>query len=370
MLFEKMIGQKVAKKILRQAWADDRLAQSYLFYGPDGVGKEMAGLELAMALNCESSEADQPCRQCNACRKTAAYIHPDFHYFFPKPHPSSDSDKRKLAEEISEMLKEKEDKTYLSFDFGNRPVAISIDDIRELQERLEFLPYEGKRKVVLMTGVDAMTTEAANAFLKILEEPSPTTNFILTTDRPNALLPTILSRCQKVRFDLLSREEVIKALSEGYGQDDESAETLAEISGNSLGKALQMTDQDLLEERDLAIRLLGASVEGKQWEMLDAIDQIAKDRGRPARVLEMLSVVISDLLRMKISRNNDAANKKPGLAQIEKKLNQQDLSIIVRSIEKSRTALERNVNPRLCLLAACNITQGENDAFTSDRGSF
>jgi len=369
MLFEKLIGQSVAKKILRQAWAEDRLAQSYLFYGPDGVGKEMAALELAMTLNCESS-SDKPCRQCNACRKTAAYIHPDFHYMFPRPHPSTDSDKRKLAEEIAEMLKEKESKPYQAMDFGNRPIAISIDDIRELQERLEFLPYEGKRKAVVMTGVDAMTTEAANAFLKILEEPSPTTNFILTTDRPNALLPTILSRCQKVRFDRLPREEVIEELIKGHGQPRRSAELLAELSGNSLGKALQMTDQDLLEERALAIRLLEASVQGKQWEMLEAIDQITKDRGRPARILEMLSAVVNDLVRLKVTGQLQNTDRQSELSEIGKKMDQQRLSEMVQSIEKARIALERNVTPRLCLLAACNTTQGENDAFASDRGSF
>lgn len=365
MLFEKLIGQKVAKKILRQAWAEDRLAQSYLFYGPDGVGKETAALDLAMALNCESSE-DRPCRKCNACRKTAAYIHPDFHYMFPRPHPSSDSDKRKLVEEIAEMLKEKETKPHMVFDFGNRPVAITIDDIREVQERLEFLPYEGKHKAVLIAGVEAMTIEAANAFLKILEEPSPTTNFILTTDRPNALLPTILSRCQKIRFDRLSRDEVTDTLVEKYGQEPEKAEALADLSENSLGRALQMADQDLMEERDLALRLLKASVEGKQWEMLETIDQITKDRGRPARVLGMLSTVVGGLIHLKVTGTAKGSGQTAVFKELANKTDPKMLSAMVQAIERSMSALERNVNPRLCLLAACNTTQGERDAFASD----
>ena len=365
MLFENLIGQSVAKKILRQAWAEDRLAQSYLFYGPDGVGKELAAMELILALNCQS-QSDQPCRQCNSCHKTAAYIHPDFHYLFPRPHPSSDSDKRKLAEEISEMLKEKESRPYQAFDFGSRPIAISIDDIRELQERLGFLPYEGKRKAVLITGVEAMTTEAANAFLKILEEPSPTTNFILTTDRPNALLPTILSRCQKVRFEPLPQEAVIKSLVKDHGQDPLAAGLLAELSGNSLGRALQMTDQDLLSERDLSVKLLKAAVNGQQWEMVEAIDQIARDRGRPARILEMLSAVVADLVHLKVTGKILNADRQAELSDIGKKIDQQKLSQMVRAIEKARIALERNVTPRLCLLSACNTTQGEQDAVTSD----
>jgi len=219
---------------------------------------------------------------------------------------------------------------------------------------------------VVMTGVDAMTTEASNAFLKILEEPSPTTNFILTTDRPNALLPTILSRCQKVRFDRLPREEVIEELIKTYGQNRKSAELLSELSGNSLGKALQMTDQDLLEERDLAIKLLEASVRGKQWEMLEAIDRVTKDRGRPVRILEMLSAVVNDLVRLKVTGQAKNADRQSELSEIGKKMDQQKLSEMVQSIEKARIALERNVTPRLCLLAACNTTQGENDAFASD----
>ncbi len=368
MLFENLIGQKVAKKILRQAWDEDRLAQSYLFYGPDGVGKELAAMELAMALNCGSENAT-PCRQCNSCRKTAAYIHPDFHYLFPRPHPSSDGDRRKLAEEISEMLKEKEAQPHLAFDFGSRPTAISIDDIRELKEKMEFLPYEGKRKAVLMTGAEAMTTEAANAFLKILEEPSPTTNFILTTDRPNALLPTILSRCQKVRFEPLPPEEVIGALVKGYGQDPRAAGLLAELSGNSLGRALQMTGQDLMAERNLAVKLLRAAAEGKHWEMLETIEQVARDRGRPARFLEMLSAVAGDLVHLKVTGKIKNSDRQAELSDLGKKIDRQKLSEMVKAIEQARAALERNVTPKLCLLAACNTTQGEQDAFTSDRGS-
>lgn len=367
MLFEKMIGQKVAKEILKRAFNEGRLAGSYLFYGPDGVGKEMAAMDLAMALNCLSG-GDRPCRQCSSCRKTASYSHPDYHYLFPRPHPSPESEKRKLSEEIAEALKEKAAKPHLSLDFGSRPVGISIEDIRELQEKLAFLPYEGKYKVALIIGADGIANVAANAFLKILEEPSPTTIFILTTDRPNSLLPTILSRCQKIRFDHLPAGEMMTALVNQYGQPEKSARLFTELSGNSMGRALQMAEQDLLSDRDLAIRLIRSAAEGDQLEMIAVLDEITRDRGkeRPARVLDLMSGLVSDLVHLKISGSVVNSDRRTELEVIGQKIGHSGLEAMVRAIERSRMALERNVTPKLCLMAACNTTQGDYDALASD----
>jgi DNA polymerase-3 subunit delta' len=357
MLLDTLIGQEVAKRVLRRAWSEDRLAQSYLFFGPGGVGKETAARDLALALNCEGG-GERPCRACNPCRKTANYIHPDFHYLFPRPHPTSESDKRKLAEEITEMLKEKAAHPHRELDFGARPTAISIDDIRELQEKLEFQPYEGRRKVAVISGAEEMTTEAANAFLKVLEEPSPTTHFILVSDRPSALLPTILSRCQKVRFHPLPPGRLAEALLREDGQSREAAALLARLSGNSLGRARQMIDQDLLAERDLALNIMEAAASGRHMEMLQSLEKLGRDRGRCLRQLELMSSLASDLLQMRTGGRAANSDRQAELGRLGRMIPDGVLERVVAAIETSRAALEGNVTIKLCLLAVCNTIQG------------
>lgn len=382
MLFDNLIGQEVAKKLLSGALAENRLAQSLLFYGPDGVGKELAAVELAKAINCQGAALDsardtasdslfgslpstplgarKPCGACNSCRKIASYMHPDFVYLFPAPHPAAESDKRKLSEEIAEFLKGKAEKSYLQPRF-DKAVSISIDDIRELQAKVALRPYEGARKVALIVNAEAMTVEAANAFLKTLEEPSPTTHFILLTDRPNFLLPTIVSRCQKLRFNLLAERQIEQALRELHGAEPAAARLLSEISGGSLGKALEMMDQDLLEDRDSAWELVADAAAGRHCEMLVAIDAIARDKGRPERVLGFISGVAADLLAYRLRGAVAHPDKQRETEALGKLYAPDELGRLVGNIERARIALGRNVNPRLCLVSACTATQGDDD---------
>ncbi len=366
-MFDNLIGQEVAKKLLSGALAENRLAQSLLFYGPDGVGKELAAVELARALNCQGGEgglfgeAPKPCGACDSCVQTAAYRHPDFIYLFPAPHPSSESDKRKTAEEIGEFLKDKAGRPFLQPRF-DKPAAITIDDIRELQARTALRPYQGRRKVALIAGADAMTIEAANAFLKTLEEPSPTTHFILVTARPHRLLPTIVSRCQKVRFSLLAREQVERALAERHGAAPPEAALLAAVSGGSLGRALEMMDQDLLADRDAAWEMLGAAVRGDHGRMLAAIEAAAREKGRPERVLGFAAAAVSDILHRRLRGRAAVQDKGEETDSLARLLSPEDLGRIAGNIERARDALGHNVNPRLCLAYACAAGQeGEHD---------
>lgn len=365
-MFADLIGQEVAKKLLSSALAEDRLAQSLLFYGPDGVGKEMAAIELARAINCQGGEgglfgdAPRPCGACSSCKRIAAYQHPDFIYVFPVPHPASESDKRALAEEVAEFLKDKAAKPHLQPRF-DKALSISIDDIRELQAKVSLRPYEGRRKVAVIAGADAMTAEAANAFLKTLEEPSPTTHFILVTDRPNFLLPTIVSRCQKLRFGHLAQAQVEAALRECHGVAPDEAKLLAEVSGGSLGRALEMMEQELLADRDAAWELMAAAATGRDADLLAAVEDVARERGRPERVLGFIAGVAADLLRCRLTGAVAHADKRAATEAMAARYAPEALGRLADNIERARAALSRNVNPRLCLVSACSAAQGEDD---------
>lgn len=349
MLLDNLIGQEVAKRTIRRAWKEGRLAGSYLFSGPDGVGKEAAALELAQALNCR--EPDPPCRSCSHCRRIAGYQHPDFFYLMPVPHSESETERRKIAEEVAEQLREKTEHPHRQ-PFFDRPTAIAIDDIRNLKQGLMLQPYEGGRKVVVISQAERMTEEAANAFLKILEEPSPTTVFILLSSRPHALLPTIASRCQKIRFDLLPPREIEAYLIQRRGLPEVEAKLMADLSAGSLGRALSMTDQGFWEERDLAWEILEKAAAGDYLEMLMAAGQAAAERGRPERIINLIQEIGADMLHLRYGQRIVNADRSQRLRSLERKFPDGNLEGLIKRLEEAKGALRQNVTPKLCLLAA------------------
>jgi len=183
-----IVGQDTAKKFIRTAIKKDIL-YNFLFVGPRGVGKRMFGFAMAKTLNCPPNS-------------------PNFHLITPVPSKLKDK-----SDKIHEYSK-----NYLPentvVDAEDR-VSILIEQIRNLDERLMHMPESGTKRVVLILEADQMTDEAANCFLKTLEEPPIDTVFVLTSSRPEFLLPTIRSRCRVLPFTHLGRAQIEKIVYEG-----------------------------------------------------------------------------------------------------------------------------------------------------------
>lgn len=246
MSYTQIIGQSRPKEIIRRALEHNRLPHAYLFSGPDGVGKQALAIELAKAIFCRS-EGEKPCDTCDNCRRVAHFSHPDFIFIFPMPKSAEVEEERRV---LDSMVQE----PYARLQPWAAP-GISIERIRELRRVSSLKPLEGHR-VVIIAEAEKMTIEAANALLKILEEPPPAMHLILTTSRVNALLPTILSRCQEVDFHLLSDAEIIAALEERRQIPADQAQLLARIAQGSYTRALALLDEDLQARRDLAVDAL------------------------------------------------------------------------------------------------------------------
>lgn len=200
-----ILGQDRAVAQIRRAWMAGRLAQAYRLVGPEGVGKRTTALALAQAVNCQrpaAGEAADACDTCPACRKIAAGNHPDVTLVRPA------------------------EKT-----------VIDIEQIREVAARAGRRPYEGAVKVWILDPAERMQEAAANAFLKTLEEPPGAALFLLVTAAPAALLPTIRSRCQEVRFDLLETA-ALQAILERRGVPADQARERAGLAGGSAARAL------------------------------------------------------------------------------------------------------------------------------------
>ena len=219
-------GQDRALEALRRALVGQRLHHAYLFAGPEGVGKGLAAQGLAEALLCERPLEDgDACGVCGACRRTAQRQHPDLHV----------------------VERRKKGKT------DERERQIKIDQVRELQRSLGFKSFEGGRRVVLIFEPEKMNPATANALLKTLEEPGPDTHFVLVSAEAHRLLPTVISRCQRVRFRPLDRALVARRLAELTALDPDAAHLLAGLAEGSIGKGMTLQGSALLEQREAII---------------------------------------------------------------------------------------------------------------------
>jgi DNA polymerase III delta' subunit len=238
--FAQVINQDYAKSRLTADLAAKHFP-SYLFVGPAGVGKRTTALVLAKALCCDQKSFDS-CDDCYRCKAINRLHYPEVKIIYPA-QPNSDE------EEIAEMLP---DYAYDKI----RPESpsngtISIDRIRELKYEMGFPPIAGRRKVVIIIDAEKMSNEAANSFLKTLEEPQKQTSFILTTERSSALLPTIRSRCQTVRFFSIPDNVIADFLEKKYQVTKDVAKVAAVAAEGSIRRALEYVnepDQFLSEE--------------------------------------------------------------------------------------------------------------------------
>jgi DNA polymerase-3 subunit delta' len=220
--FDDIFGQEAAIDTIRRAYANDRLPHGMIFAGPVGVGKATTARALAALLLCEKPRADAACGKCESCRAMESANHPDYHV-------------------ITRELIRYHDKTGKS-----KGIDLSINVIvPELIEPAARKSVMGRGKVFVIEQADLMSPAAQNAMLKTLEEPAGRALIVLLTDQPGALLPTIRSRCQVVRFAALP-EAVVRRELEARGTDREAAGDAARLAGGALGVALKWIEDGVI----------------------------------------------------------------------------------------------------------------------------
>ncbi|HEY2516362.1 MAG TPA: DNA polymerase III subunit, partial [Polyangiaceae bacterium] len=270
-------AQETSVATLRRALATGRVHHAYLFDGPEGVGKELAAFGLAQALVCERRgvdlPADEACGACSACLRalpraeTRRPVHPDVVVI-----------ERGLYEPgtIGRRTQESQD--------------ISIDQIRTLVlARASFAPHEGRAKVFVIRRAEELSTSAANALLKTLEEPNARTHFVLLTSQPDALLPTIRSRTQRVRFAPLP-DAVVVGLLAARGLEPARAQEIARLSAGSMQTALVHADDGASAAREAFVtRALEAIEAPTMGPALELAEDAKKEKGELATRLAALA---------------------------------------------------------------------------------
>ncbi len=356
-LWPRVIGQARVKRTLLSALRTGRLAHAYLFYGPEGVGKDAMALELARILHCERG-GESACGECDSCLRAAAMQHPDIQLITALPTGKSeekdDPPLSKLTADDIAMIREeyrkKGENPYYRLDIP-RALVIKISSVREVRREAALTSYGGKRRIFVISRAEDMEDAAANALLKTLEEPAGDCLILMTTANREALLPTIISRCQQVRFDPLGAEEIGRALIERQGVDPSRATLISRLSNGSYSRALELLSTDVFEERSFAVEFIRNALSGNAARVIDDTDRIAswKNRDQVQRFLVTILMWFRDAMVLKEGGKIINLDQEEDLRRFLTRNPQADILAAIAETERALSLLDRNAYIKLVL---------------------
>jgi DNA polymerase-3 subunit delta' len=320
--FAQVLAQEQAVKTLQLALAQGRVAHAYLFEGPSGVGKERTAMALATALLCRSARSGAAC-SCSTCERIRAGNHPDLRILRPR-------------------------------DEGDRNLQVEV--IRaELLPFTRFAPFEAEAACVIFPEADVSFpvnhAEAANALLKTLEEPRSRVTFLLLAERPDRLLPTIRSRCQRLRFRPLPKHVLQQILSE-QGVPEEAQAPVIALSQGRADRALALAAQDNVKQLlDQVLSVDAAVAARRPGELLDLAHTLA-DHPEVESLLGALQLFYRDVAACAL-QGEGSALAFPGHAELLRTradaLGPLRAAERVSAISEVLEAIELNGNPEIAL---------------------
>jgi len=317
MALEKLLGQDRATKILTGHLDQAHYHHAYLFHGPKGVGKRTGARDFAHSIFCEEVSPGY-CGKCVSCKQFLGGNHPDY----------------------SEI--EAEDRT------------IGIEVIRELRRSITLKPFKSAYRIFVIRQAEKLTREAANSFLKSLEEPPEYVIFILTSDNRKLLLPTIISRSFPVAFNHLGKN-IIEAFLEEKIEDPQKRKVIAEISGGSIGFACRLGEDDkFLEQREELISRWSKMEKESFLGLFDLVEWLEKEwEGDYPQFFQLLQYWIRDLFyyqngQEKAILNSDCFDL---LSAESPRWKTEKLEKALTLIDELQRGFDRKINRRLALEA-------------------
>jgi len=312
-------GHEWAVELLRSHIAGGHVRHAYLITGPDGVGKRTLALRFAQALQCQAAaKPGDVCGKCRACRQVPTQTYADLHVIEP--------------------------------DESGR--SLRVEQVRDLQRFLSLSPIESRWRIALLLRFHEATPSAANALLKTLEEPPAPVVLVVTARSAEALLPTVVSRCEVVPLRPVPLSDVIEMLK-ARGESPDQAQLIAGLAAGSPGKALRLLQEPIrLEERGQMLEALHSVLRAGRAERFAYAETLAKkERSAAVQVLEVWQSLLRDVLLTSAGTtggrgNPDQVDTVAGLALVG---GTEAWAGAVAAIERTLRAIDANANVRLAL---------------------
>lgn len=362
MLFADVIGQDIIKEQLRRCVDEDRLAHALLFTGPRGNGKLPMAVALAHYLLCTNHSDGDACNSCPTCVKINKLIHSDLHFVFPvRKKKGASSDSAPVSDEyISEWRSLFIKNPYFSYndwleklDVENQQPMIYERESGEILQKLSMQSREGGWKIVIIWLPEKMKEACSNKLLKIIEEPPKDTLFMLVSEQPDMIIPTILSRTQRIDIPKILPVDIAAALMERYGLTLEDARRVAQQCGGDWEKAEEMlrvdTDKGLF--LDLFSQLMRIAYARNIREMKRWSEQVAAlGRERQKGLLDYCQRMIRENFIMNFKRgemvylSNDEHNFSQRFSPF---VNENNIIGIMEELADAQKHIEQNVNAKM-----------------------
>ena len=357
MLFRNIIGQKSVKQQLLRSLNAGRLPHAQLLLGPPGSGKLALALAYAQRALCENPRPDDACGECNACRKVAKLIHPDLHFSYPTVGSKNtsldfiDTWRQTVTHNpyqgINQWLR--------AIGAENKQGNITKDECLSIIRKLSLKIFEGRYKILLLWLPEYLGKEG-NRLLKLIEEPPENTLFLLVAENQELILNTILSRCQLVKVNALTDEEIAAALVDRPGITHARAHHLARLAGGDYNEALHLVDHAENDYAQLFLDWLRKCWAGKGQELVKWVDGFAKiGRENQKHFLQYALHFLREYLILKATGSERVRLLPDELTtaqRMTKVLDFEQVDTITKLFDDCSYYIERNANPKILFLDA------------------
>ncbi len=345
-MFDQLTGNSRVKAVLKRMLTTGRLPGALLFTGEEGIGKKLFALEVARALNCRTPKDQEGCGVCAACTRIWKLNYPQ----------------REDAEEWTQIIWT--DHPDVGLVVAPKRV-LRVEQMRQIEKEANFRPFEGKARMFLIDEADKLNDASANALLKVLEEPPRTSHLILITARPAMLLPTILSRCQMIRFSPLTPDEIESHLLKNKLVDAKTARLRARAAGGSMGRALSGDLVTFTSQRKAMLKVLNAlAISEDRAELLRSAEQLneAQYKEEFEERLDVLETLIRDAWMLSLGvESTQLVNEdlSAELLEISKNIDSSRAGDWILQIEDVREQLIVNVNRKITTDALFLVMAGD-----------
>ena len=313
--FTQVLGHKSTIENLQNAIKKGQVSHSYLFEGEESIGKRMVALSFAKTLLCKK-QGLQPCNNCNSCLKFDNFNHPDF-----------------------ELIEPEKDK-------------IKRDEIKNIIDNINIAPLESPRRIFIIDNSDKIGVEGQNALLKTLEEPPSYINIVLITSNINKLIPTILSRCERIKFYPVETKKIGEFLVSKYDKTIEEASFISHFTKGSVGRAITLSETpEFFEMREEVLNIIDSIIKGDKFKAFSSMDFFLNNKEDYEEILDIIIYWFRDLILYKELGNTELlVNKdKTSLLSSQSFLKEGQINDIINRIMDTKKDIRGNVNYQLAM---------------------